>query len=217
MRTIPSRALEAAFTLIELLVIVAVVVMLTAIVLPAISRAKARSLRINCVCHLKQIGLSFRTWAVDRSDRYPMEVSVTNGGTMELINGGPVYRYFLVMSNELSSPRILHCPADRRAKLATSFSDLDDSKISYFVGLDVSETKPQMALTGDDNLIIDGKPAPHGLVSISTNNTMGWSLERHVQQGNIGLADGSVQQFTSSRLRQAIEATGVATNRLAMP
>jgi hypothetical protein len=31
------------------------------------------------------------------------------------------------------------------------------------------------------------------------------------------LADGSVQQFSTSRLRQAIEATDVATNRLAMP
>jgi prepilin-type processing-associated H-X9-DG protein len=34
---------------------------------------------------------------------------------------------------------------------------------------------------------------------------------------NVALADGSVQGFTGSRMGQALQATGVATNRLAMP
>jgi hypothetical protein len=36
-----------------------------------------------------------------------MQVSVTNGGTMELVNGGTVFEHFLVMSNELSTPKLL--------------------------------------------------------------------------------------------------------------
>jgi hypothetical protein len=38
-----------------------------------------------------------------------------------------------------------------------------------------------------------------------------------MKQGNVGLADGSVQGFSSTALRRALENTGVETNRLAMP
>jgi len=39
----------------------------------------------------------------------------------------------------------------------------------------------------------------------------------HKNQGNVALADGSVQAFSSSRLQEVLSNTGVATNRLAMP
>ena len=35
--------------------------------------------------------------------------------------------------------------------------------------------------------------------------------------GNVGLADGSVQQMTTSRLQESLHQTGLATNRLLMP
>jgi hypothetical protein len=41
--------------------------------------------KIRCVNDLKQVGIAFRLWEGDNNDKYPMAVSVTNGGAMELI------------------------------------------------------------------------------------------------------------------------------------
>jgi hypothetical protein len=46
---------------------------------------------------------------------------------------------------------------------------------------------------------------------------VGWTKEIHQHCGNVVLADGSVQQATSSRLGDLLRASGVATNRLAIP
>jgi hypothetical protein len=73
-----------------------------------------------------------------------------------------------------------------------------------------------MFLSGDRNLT----NAVHGtrrLVNFPTNQPAGWTHQLHGLQGNIGLAEGSVQQTTTSRLRAALIDTGVETNRLAIP
>ena len=93
-------------TLIEVLVVIAVIVLLAAMFLPALP-SHHRPSRINCSNNLKQIGLSYRIWAGDNGDKFPMEVSVTNGGTMELFRGESQFQNlpflnYLAMPNELS-------------------------------------------------------------------------------------------------------------------
>jgi type II secretory pathway pseudopilin PulG len=82
----PRTKSTSAFTLIELLVTIACVLVTVAIFLPTLARSKARSSRLGCTNCLKQIGLGFRTWALDNNDHFPMRVSITNGGTMELVS-----------------------------------------------------------------------------------------------------------------------------------
>jgi prepilin-type processing-associated H-X9-DG protein len=215
-----SNQRNQAFTLVELLVVIGVLMILfTMIDFETSPNAKRMAQRINCVNNLKQVGIAYGLWAEDNNGKYPMQVSTTNGGSMELVaKGENVWINFLVMSNEVSTPKILYCTADADRVCATNFSSDLNGKISYFVGLDANTNSSETFLSGDDNLSIGGDQVKSGLLELSTNAPISWTAARHKFAGNIGLADGSVQQATSSYLRQSLlPQTGLATNRLAIP
>src|ERR1044072_1744030 len=113
MKTSSCNNRESGMTLIEVLVVLAVCAVFLAMVDFGVpSNSKARALRIQCVNNLKQTGLAFRVWAGDHGDQYPMEISETNGGAMEFCTGSNLFRQFQVISNELSTPKVVLCPAD---------------------------------------------------------------------------------------------------------
>lgn len=198
--------------------VIAALIVLVAILLPVFYNPPIHAYRINCVNNLKEIGLAYRIWAGDQTSKFPMEVSVTNGGTMGLADGRNAWINYFVMSNELSTPKILHCPADTNSLAATNFSfGFNNQMVSYFVGLDASDGYPQRFLSGDDNFEINGVPIKFGLLEISSNTSIAWSAARHKWVGNILLADGSVQMANNPVLTNALHQTGLATNRLAIP
>jgi prepilin-type processing-associated H-X9-DG protein len=211
-----SHQQTTALTLSEVLVIIAVLAILWALLMPALFAAKRKPQKINCIANLKQIGVAFRLWEGDNGDKYPMAVSATNGGAMELVATGNVAACFQVMSNELSIPKILHCPADTGRIAATNFTTgFSGANISYFLIPDAVETYPQMILDGDDNLLVDGKRVQSGIINLWTNSHVGWTKDRHQGIGNVGMADGSVQQVTNEGFKWT--AAPGATNRLLIP
>ena len=216
MKTKLAEKHSNGFTFVELLVVIALVAMLAAMLLPSLAGSH-KSTRINCVNNLKQIGLAFRIWEGDNGGKFPMEISATNADAMKLITDGNAYVLWQMMSNELSTPKILYCVADTDHNHGTNFTTgFSDANISYFFGLDVKPNQPQMILAGDDNLAVNDVPARTGILTLWTNSPVVWTKNRHDGAGNIGLVDGSVQQVTTHGLILAIS-NAAAPSRLVIP
>ena len=115
-----------------------------------------------------------------------------------------------------ASAKLLICPSDRRTP-ASNFGELRDGNNSYFVGLDAADSLPQLPLSGDRNLMTNGVPVGSGLLVLTTNSVVGWTSAIHQNSANVLLGDGSVQQATSSRLRDQVANSGSATNRIVVP
>jgi hypothetical protein len=217
MKLRPGNQRSHAMTVFEVFVVLTCLLILASLFL-ATFRARHRPSGVNCVSNIKQVNLAFRIWEGDNNNLYPMGVSVSNGGAMELIETGNVAGVFQVMSNELSTPKILVCPVDVERTSATDWNELNASHISYFIGMDVTnEEIPQMVLDGDDNFLIGGAPLKSGLAEFSSNSPIAWSDTRHKYVGNLGFADGSVQEESQNSMQQAFQQTGLATNRIAIP
>lgn len=76
-----------------------------------IAAVKEKANRIRCVNNLKQIGLAARIWANGRREVHPAD--------------------FLIMSNELATPKILVCPSDSVRKAADTWQNFNNANLSY--------------------------------------------------------------------------------------
>ena len=223
MKTQPACNVTKAFTRTELFVVIGVVVVLVvALLLPALAAAKRKRSRLGCVNCLHQINLAFKTWEGDHGDRYPMDTVLRDEETMKLVGSGKAFLFWQTISNELLTPLLLHCPDDKRRTEAVSFTqNFSDANISYFFSPDAIDTYPQMIIDGDDNLAVNGVRVKPGILNLPTTNSLAWTKERHRGVGNIGMADGSVQQTTVNTLNSAVTAATngapVATYRWVIP
>ena len=221
----PHPSYRRGLTVLEVLVVVVVLFVLWGLLMPMMQGHRSKSGRISCVNNLKNIGLALRIFSADHGDQWPMDLSVTNQGTREwLTDGSQFWRHWLSLSNELSTPKLLLCPADQERqppKLLTWAQFTNNSRLSYFLGLDAGKKNPLTILAGDRNLTTNGVAVAPGRLLLTTNLVLGFTKEIHDHSGNILLGDGSVHQSTSGRLREQWRdtrpTTGLSTNVWLVP
>lgn len=206
MKSSRSSRRACAFTLVELLCVIAIIGILAAMILPALNQSEARAKRIGCVNHLHQTGIAFQIFTHDHGDKFPMEVPTVEGGSLEFVRSGYAaggefyfsYRQFQVLSNELSAPSVLVCPTDMRLR-ATDFGVLQNSNLSYFVGVKAVFSSPDSILAGDRNLTANSLTNP-SILHIEADNPLRWRQELHQFKGNILFAGGQVEEWNNAAL-----------------
>lgn len=119
----------------------------------ALAKARERAMSISCINNLKQFGLAVRVWALDNDDVFPPNT--------------------LSMSNELSTPKILVCPADTNRVVARDWALFSPVNCSYeYLTPSVAnaESEPQRVLS---------RCPIHGHIGLCDGSVQGEAAKKH--------------------------------------
>ena len=122
----------------------------------ALAKAKEKAESIACINNLKQLGLSVKVWMIDNEGVTPPDM--------------------LSVSNELSTPKVLVCPADHSREAARDWGSYTSANCSYEY-LVRSESKPDR-----EPMRVAFRCPIHGHLGLIDGSVQGYVARQHPEQ-----------------------------------
>jgi prepilin-type N-terminal cleavage/methylation domain-containing protein/prepilin-type processing-associated H-X9-DG protein len=145
-----GAAHRQGFTLLELLLVIAIIALLAALLLPALSGARAHTLRASCANNLVQLGLASQMYTADNdgklAENLPLAPAATNRWILgNMRNNGDATNQTLVRLSKFfpysNQTPLYRCPSD--TSRVSGFSRVRSYSMNSWMGSRYMETSSQ--------------------------------------------------------------------------